>query len=494
MPLERSSTAKRARGRIGQRPLVAIAIAALLLAIFTVGNVGQSTSASLRDTTTGDIATVQAASIKAVHTVDSTRNKNFSAGNLTNIDAVTVSNTGTIDAAFTTSTAITASAGSSASTLAGSITVALWQAATASGCTTPVNAVSGRWGDAALKTSGQLGPGASVLICVQTTVSNLAALTSDTTLATSVNTMLSRSSWTSAATSAIVQKYYDENPKAPAELKATNTTGASTTLTWAAASDDIAVTGYDIYSKLGTAAAIKLGTTTGLSYVVPNLVSDTTYTFTVVARDGAGHSSPAATLAVATADVTPPSPAPVLSGSLAGSTAALRWTAANDKNGIKEYQIYLGTEKISTVAGSTLSYETPALVAGTAYEYTVRAVDPSGNTTPSNAVSLALPPTLLDCTNSGLTAAALTWSKPAGNVARTYEVVVNNQVVYVTTSSATALEYVLTRDKLDSVGVRANGTYTAYVRLQGQPVPLYQRTVVLESLWYLFFVPAVRCS
>ncbi|WP_166921324.1 M4 family metallopeptidase [Flavobacterium poyangense] len=77
-------------------------------------------------------------------------------------------------------------------------------------------------------------------------------------------------------------------PTAPTSLAASGTTGSTTNLTWTAATDNVAVTGYDIYQG----ATLK-GSSTTTSYTVTGLTALTAYTFSVKAKDAAGNVSPA---------------------------------------------------------------------------------------------------------------------------------------------------------------------------------------------------------
>lgn len=75
-------------------------------------------------------------------------------------------------------------------------------------------------------------------------------------------------------------------PTAPTSLAASGTTGSTTNLTWTAATDNVAVTGYDIYQG----ATLK-GSSTTTSYTVTGLTALTAYTFSVKAKDAAGNVS-----------------------------------------------------------------------------------------------------------------------------------------------------------------------------------------------------------
>jgi bacillolysin len=75
-------------------------------------------------------------------------------------------------------------------------------------------------------------------------------------------------------------------PSAPTALAASGTTGSTTNLTWTASTDNVAVTGYDIYQ--GTTLKGSSATT---SYTVTGLTALTAYSFSVKAKDAAGNIS-----------------------------------------------------------------------------------------------------------------------------------------------------------------------------------------------------------
>jgi glucose/arabinose dehydrogenase len=78
-------------------------------------------------------------------------------------------------------------------------------------------------------------------------------------------------------------------PTAPKNLAVTATTVNSVSLKWSASTDNVGVAGYDVYNG-GTVLAADV---TGTSTTVKNLVSNTSYTFTVKAKDAATNASPA---------------------------------------------------------------------------------------------------------------------------------------------------------------------------------------------------------
>ncbi|MDH6253722.1 hypothetical protein M2347_003449 [Chryseobacterium sp. H1D6B] len=74
-------------------------------------------------------------------------------------------------------------------------------------------------------------------------------------------------------------------PTAPT-LAASGTTSSSTNLSWNGATDNVGVTGYDVYQ-----GSSLIGSTASAAYTVTSLSPSTTYTFTVKAKDAAGNTS-----------------------------------------------------------------------------------------------------------------------------------------------------------------------------------------------------------
>lgn len=75
-------------------------------------------------------------------------------------------------------------------------------------------------------------------------------------------------------------------PTAPTNLVASNITQTTCTLTWGPSTDNVGVTGYEVFQ--GTT---NLGTVTGTSANITGMTAATTYSFKVRARDAAGNTS-----------------------------------------------------------------------------------------------------------------------------------------------------------------------------------------------------------
>ena len=134
-------------------------------------------------------------------------------------------------------------------------------------------------------------------------------------------------------------------PSVPSDLVSTDTTSSTISLGWSASTDDVGVTGYDVYRDTA-----KVGTATGTSFTDSGLAASTTYGYTVTARDAAGNSSAAsAALAVATKAATPASP---------GLTATFAKTSDWGSGFVGSYTVNNGGS--SAVEGWKLEFDLPA--------------------------------------------------------------------------------------------------------------------------------------
>jgi chitodextrinase len=84
-------------------------------------------------------------------------------------------------------------------------------------------------------------------------------------------------------------------PSVPGNLRSTGVTSSTIALAWDPATDNVAVTGYDVFRS-----GVKVTTATGTTYTDTGLAGSTSYTYTVQARDGAGNVSAASAPVTAT--------------------------------------------------------------------------------------------------------------------------------------------------------------------------------------------------
>jgi len=175
-------------------------------------------------------------------------------------------------------------------------------------------------------------------------------------------------------------------PTAPT-LSASGTTQTTTNLSWSGATDNVAVTGYDIYKD-----GVLLASTSTTSFVVTALTASTTYSFTVKAKDAAGNVSVASnavsvtTSAIVVDTTAPTAPTLTASGTTSSSTN-LSWSGATDNIGVTGYDVYRNGTLLASTTSTT--YSVTGLTASTTYSFTVKAKDAAGNVSvDSNSVSV----------------------------------------------------------------------------------------------------------
>ncbi|TDP60275.1 reprolysin-like metallopeptidase [Flavobacterium dankookense] len=190
-------------------------------------------------------------------------------------------------------------------------------------------------------------------------------------------------------------------PTAPT-LNASGTTLTSTNLSWSGATDNVAVTGYDVYR--GTTL---LGSTASTTFAVTGLTASTTYSFTVRAKDAAGNVSAdsntvSVTTLTPTLDTTAPTAPTLAASGTTTTTTNLSWSGATDNVAVTGYDVYRGTTLLGSTASTT--YAVTGLTASTTYSFSVRAKDAAGNiSADSNVVSVTTlaVPTVTYCASKG---------------------------------------------------------------------------------------------
>jgi chitodextrinase len=165
-------------------------------------------------------------------------------------------------------------------------------------------------------------------------------------------------------------------PSTPGNVQVSGSTASSLSLSWSASTDNVGVSGYDVYN-----GSTKSGTTPSTSYTVSGLACGTSYTLGVDAYDAAGNTSGKATVTGSTAacaDSTAPSTPsnPQVTGSTSTSVS-LSWGASTDNVGVSGYDVFNGSTQMTTT--SSTSYTAAGLTCGTNYTFSVDAYDAAGN-------------------------------------------------------------------------------------------------------------------
>jgi glucose/arabinose dehydrogenase/phosphatidylethanolamine-binding protein (PEBP) family uncharacterized protein len=172
-----------------------------------------------------------------------------------------------------------------------------------------------------------------------------------------------------------------EKPTPPGNLRKDKEPTASTvSLAWDASTDNVKVTGYDIYQHGQLMKQVDGNT---LAATVENLSPETSYDWTVFARDAAANVSAASNaVTIATLPAPPDNEPPSVPGNLrsTGKTATsvdLAWNASTDNVKVTGYEIH----RDGAAAGTADSTSTTiaGLKANTAYKFKVRAFDLKGN-------------------------------------------------------------------------------------------------------------------
>ncbi|MFI7609136.1 discoidin domain-containing protein [Micromonospora sp. NPDC049366] len=167
-------------------------------------------------------------------------------------------------------------------------------------------------------------------------------------------------------------------PSAPGNLAFTEPATDQVRLTWTASTDNVGVTGYDIYAN-GVLRTSVSGSTLTYTDTQP---AGSTVSYYVRARDAAGNQSSNSNTVTRTGN-TGDTVAPTAPGNLAYTQPAsgqvrLTWTASTDNVGVAGYDVYANGALRGSVSGSTLTY-TDSQPDTATVSYYVRARDAAGN-------------------------------------------------------------------------------------------------------------------
>jgi len=165
-----------------------------------------------------------------------------------------------------------------------------------------------------------------------------------------------------------------QRPTTPQTLSATNITKSTFTLNWTASTDNVGVTGYEVYRNNA-----RVSTVTGTTYSATNLQAGTAYSYYVIALDQAGNRSNGSavlTVTTATDPTTQPNSAPsdlqLVDTTLTSIT--ISWAApASQPNGLSGYIVLYDGNEVPTDA-STTQATISGLTESTTYEFTVVAL------------------------------------------------------------------------------------------------------------------------
>ncbi|MFE2431032.1 discoidin domain-containing protein [Streptomyces sp. NPDC059373] len=173
-------------------------------------------------------------------------------------------------------------------------------------------------------------------------------------------------------------------PSAPTGLAYTQPASGQIKLTWNAATDNVGVTGYDVYAD-GTLRTSVAGTVLTFTDSQPD---SATVTYYVRAKDAAGNQSAnsnSVTRTGASGDTQAPTqPTNLAYTQPASGQIKLTWSASSDNVGVTGYEVYANDVLLTTVAGGTLTY-TDSQPDSATVSYYVKAKDAAGNRSVASA-------------------------------------------------------------------------------------------------------------
>ncbi|PQB07169.1 hypothetical protein BST83_08410 [Polaribacter filamentus] len=189
-----------------------------------------------------------------------------------------------------------------------------------------------------------------------------------------------------------------EAPTTPTNVTLSNIALTSIAVSWTASTDNVDVSGYNIYvNDVLTAQTSNSSTNTTIS----NLNTNTTYSFTVRARDIINNLSTASTPINGTTlqdTEVPTVPADIVISNASDSSFKVSWSASTDNNAVAGYDVYVdGSLNAST---TDLFYTVTALSSSTTYAVQISAKDVDTNI---SAKSTTVNATTTDGTSNGVT-------------------------------------------------------------------------------------------
>jgi chitodextrinase len=249
-------------------------------------------------------------------------------------------------------------------------------------------------------------------------------------------------------------------PSAPSSLTSSNITMNTISLSWNASTDDVEVTGYNVYRN-----DAKIGSSATTSFEDIDLSPETTYNYKVSAYDAAGNESDfSATISPNTAADTeaPTVPTNLVATAVSISQINLSWTASTDNVGVTGYKIFRNGVQVGTTA--TTTYSDTGLAVSTSYTYQVSAYDAKNNessqstqvsaTTNSDTQAPSAPGNLT-ATPASMSQIDLAWTASTDNVGVAGYRIFRNGVQVGTTESTSYSDTGLTRNTTYEYAVRA---------------------------------------
>jgi chitodextrinase len=183
--------------------------------------------------------------------------------------------------------------------------------------------------------------------------------------------------WSGLSTGVMANTLVDTvAPSQPGAPTASNVTPVSATVAWSAATDNVAVAGYEVFRN-GTS----LGRTSALNLALTGLSASTVYQVQVRAYDGSGNASVLSgqgSFTTPALDPTVPTvPTNLTIGTVTAVSVSLSWSPSTDNISVTGYEVFRNGVSAGIVTGTTTTIG--GLNPQTVYSFAVRAKDGSNN-------------------------------------------------------------------------------------------------------------------
>ena len=166
-----------------------------------------------------------------------------------------------------------------------------------------------------------------------------------------------------------------EAPTTPTNITLSNISTSSIDVSWSASTDNTSVTSYDVFVDGNLTKNVTSTATT-----ISGLNHNTTYAFTILAKDAAENkSSQSAPINGTTLTDTeaPTIPSNVVVSNQTGTSFKITWAASTDNTATTGYNIYLDGSKIGN--STSLEYTATGLTLSTTYSVQISAFDAANN-------------------------------------------------------------------------------------------------------------------
>ena len=177
-----------------------------------------------------------------------------------------------------------------------------------------------------------------------------------------------------------------EAPTTPTNVTLSNITLTTIDISWTASTDNIGVTGYNIYVD-----DVLTAQTANTSITIENLKTNTTFAFTVEAKDIINNKSAKSSVVNGKTlqdTVAPSVPSNIVVNNVSDSSFKVNWSASTDNNAISGYEVYIDDNL--TASTSELFYTVTGLNSSTTYGVQVLAKDVDNNKSAKSSIVNAL--------------------------------------------------------------------------------------------------------